>query len=419
MKSKIIIIFPSIILLLLLLTLYNKLATKDVTLNFYTHDSEIIDQIIDDFEKEHSNIKIEKKIIPPNTNRLEFITNALNNDDIQIDIIDTDIIWVYNLAKNNLITPLDNYFSNKELNDFLSSAINGNIIDNQIYGIPYRTDTGILYYRKDLLKKYNQNIPKTYDDLIKTYNHISSKEEIYGFGGSWQSYEGLTCNALELLWSFGGEINLSEEDINNHTIINTKDNEKAFKEIKNLIDKKITHPDILEFYSGDLREEFIKGNLLFMRDWPAGWNKIQNDELSILKDKVGISYLPLGIIHGNNSGTLGGWQLTIAKKSKNHSESANFIKFFTNYNNSKKLILENSYLPARKNLYFDSDIINTMPFIKRNIDLFNNSKHRPFIKEYPAFSKVLIENLTLYLKNEITLKFFLENTEQKLTDIIK
>jgi maltose-binding protein MalE len=95
------------------------------------------------------------------------------------------------------------------------------------------------------------------------------------------------------------------------------------------------------------------------------------------------------------------------------------IKFFTNYNNSKKLILENSYLPARKNLYFDSDIINTMPFIKRNIDLFNNSKHRPFIKEYPAFSKVLIENLTLYLKNEITLKFFLENTEQKLTDIIK
>jgi ABC-type glycerol-3-phosphate transport system substrate-binding protein len=309
MKSKIIIIFPSIILLLLLLTLYNKLATKDVTLNFYTHDSEIIDQIIDDFEKEHSNIKIEKKIIPPNTNRLEFITNALNNDDIQIDIIDTDIIWVYNLAKNNLITPLDNYFSNKELNDFLSSAINGNIIDNQIYGIPYRTDTGILYYRKDLLKKYNQNIPKTYDDLIKTYNHISSKEEIYGFGGSWQSYEGLTCNALELLWSFGGEINLSEEDINNHTIINTKDNEKAFKEIKNLIDKKITHPDILEFYSGDLREEFIKGNLLFMRDWPAGWNKIQNDELSILKDKVGISYLPLGIIHGNNSGTLGGWPL--------------------------------------------------------------------------------------------------------------
>jgi ABC-type glycerol-3-phosphate transport system substrate-binding protein len=229
----------------------------------------------------------------------------------------------------------------------------------------------------------------------------------------------LTCNALELLWSFGGEINLSETAINNNKIINTQENAIAFKNIKNLVDSGITHPDILEFYSGELREEFIKGNLLFMRDWPAGWNVAQNDKSSVVKDKVGISFLPLGSLEGNNYGTLGGWQLMVASKSKYPSESVDFIKFFTNSENSKKLILETTYLPARKNSYFDSDIINTMPFIKRRINLFNNSKHRPFIKEYPLFSNILIKNLTAYLKNDISLNDFLENTEEEFSTIKK
>ena len=75
---------------------------------------------------------------------------------------------------------------------------------------------------------------------------------------------------------------------------------------------------------------------------------------------------------------------------------------------------QTSVIPDKKTL--EMQIQHRFGLIKDNG--INNSLYSVteliFIKEYPAFSKVLIENLTLYLKNEITLKFFLENTEQKL-----
>lgn len=414
MKYKQIIISFFLILLISLTFLFIK-KNKVKELNFYTHDNNVIDEIIKKFEKENKNIKINKVVIPDHENRLEFIIKALKDENKRIDIIDSDIIWIYNLAKNKYIIPLDNYFSNKFLTRFLSSSINGNIINSKIYAIPYRTDTGIFYYRKDLLNKYNQKVPKTFDEMIETYNIISEHEDIYGYGGSWQNYEGLTCNGLELIWSFGGNININS----NNNIIDTKENKLALEKIKELVDTKFTHPNILNFYSGDLRKEFIKGNILFMRDWPTGWDKIQNDPDSKVKGKVEIGTLPLGLSYGSNNGALGGWQLCVANKSKYKDEGVKFINFFINHKNNKKLIIENSYIPTKKVLYYDSDVIKTIPFIKRNIHIFNNARHRPFIKEYNQFSSIFSNNLTLYLKNDISLDDFLSESEEEISNLLK
>lgn len=413
MKSKLTIFSFLLILSIGLMTFIIKKNTVK-ELNFYTHNDKVIDEIIENFEKENKNIKINKIPIPDHEDRLEFILKALNDDDGNVDIIDADIIWIYNLAKNKHIIPLDNYFSNKSLTRFLSSSINGNIIDSKIFAIPYRTDTGIFYYRKDLLNKYNQKVPTTFDEMLKTYKIISKHENIYGYAGSWENYEGLTCNGLELLWSFGGNLNLD----GSKNIINTKKNEIAFKKMKNLIDTKFTHPNILNFYSGDLRDEFIKGNILFMRDWPTGWNAIQNEPNSKVKDKVEISTLPLGAASGSNNGALGGWQLSVANKSQYKDESVEFIKFFINHKNNKELILEKSYVPTKKVLFYDSDVIKNIPFIKKNIHIFNNARHRPFIKEYNQFSSIFSSYLTRYLKNEITLDTFLSEIEEKLKKLL-
>jgi len=370
MKNKnTIFVIAGILLIISTTFLLYKKNNKQIVLSFYTHDDETVNYIINKFEEENKNITIDKVIIPLHENRLSFVKDALTDPSIQVDIIDSDIIWVYDLVANDLLSPLDTYFSTEELGDFLKSSINGNIINKQLYGIPYRTDTGILYYRKDLLQKYNQKVPKTFDELIKSYKIISESEDIYGYAGSWKNYEGMSCNIQELLWTFGGNINFDENSIKNNQIINTKENIQAFKKIKSLVDNGITHPNILDFYSGDLRKEFIKGNLLFMRDWPAGWNEISNNELSVVKDKVGISYLPYGSINGKNSGVLGGWQLMMANKSEHKEESIKFIRFFTNYENTKKIAIERTYLPVLVDQYFDADIIEAMPFIKKNVEL--------------------------------------------------
>jgi ABC-type glycerol-3-phosphate transport system substrate-binding protein len=407
-----------VIIVLGLLTvgyLTNKEA-QTVELHFYSHDNPVSQEIIERFEKEHPNISIIRVDIPKHENRLDFIEKAIEDPTKQVDLIDSDIVWTYTLAKNNHVAALDEYFTNAELNNFFPSALQGNIIDDKLYGIPYRTDTGILYYRKDLLNQYNQKIPKTYKELIQIYETISKDEDIYGFAGSWYPYEGLTCNAMELLWSYGGHLNTDPGHDTN--IIDTDENRYAFKRMKTLVEDGITHPDIFDFKSSNLREAFINGDLLFMRDWPTGWHKIEESGKLSIQDQVGITYLPLGKPNGDNSGALGGWQLMVTESSQHKEESIQFIKFFTNYENNKELILGMSYLPVRNDLYSDSEIISEIPFIKRNVKLFSNARHRPFHEDYVNFSQIYIENISEYLKGEVSLDEFLETTESKMQSII-
>ena len=415
MKIKRIIVLIIALSLLSVGYLSNKKAQK-VELHFYSHANPVTDEIVKAFEAENPNIDIIKVDIPKHEDRLTFIQKAIENPEKEVDIIDSDIVWTYTLAKNNHVTAIDSHFTNAELNNFFSSALQGNIIDDKLYGIPYRTDTGILYYRKDLLNQYNQKVPTTYKELIAVYENISEQEDIYGLAGSWYPYEGLTCNAMELLWTYGGQINTENNREGN--IIDTEENRYAFKEMKTLVDKGITHPDIFELKSKQLREEFFAGNLLFMRDWPAGWHKIVESGKLDIEDQVGITYLPLGQPNGDNSGALGGWQLMVSETSKDKEESINFIKFFTNYENSKKLILGMSYLPVRNDLYNDSKIISEMPFIKRNSKLFSNARHRPFHENYVEFSQIYIDQVSKYLKGELSLDDFLATTESEMQSIM-
>src|SRR5690606_25859027 len=76
--------------------------------------------------------------------------------------------------------------------------------------LPFYTDAPALFYRKDLLEKYNKQVPKTWDEMTATAKEIMDKEraegksDLWGFVFQGNAYEGLTCNALEWIKSSGG-----------------------------------------------------------------------------------------------------------------------------------------------------------------------------------------------------------------------
>lgn len=96
--------------------------------------------------------------------------------------------------------PLDEHVS-KGLEKFLPESVNANLYMGQLWGLPYRIDAGMLYYRKDLLEKYNKNVPMTWDELAEAPIYIMEREDnIKGFGASWDEFEGLTaeCTGIYL-----------------------------------------------------------------------------------------------------------------------------------------------------------------------------------------------------------------------------
>ena len=81
-----------------------------------------------------------------------------------IDVIGADVIWPVQFAAQGWIQDLSDSFPGSEQQKFLPGPVQANVYENTIYGIPWFTDAGLLYYRSDLLEQAGFSAPpKTWD----------------------------------------------------------------------------------------------------------------------------------------------------------------------------------------------------------------------------------------------------------------
>lgn len=302
--------------------------------------------------------------MPSNTDKkLEILLYALNKKDSSIDLFDADITWPAILVNQNLVAPLNNYITTAESDLWIDSAVSANTINNNIYGVPYRLDAGMLYYRKDLLSKYNFSVPRTWDELINISKYIMKKEpNMYGYAGSWKAFEGLTCNLLEFLWSFDGRLFSKKNEL----ILSSSNNLKAITTMVNFRNKHhITPKDILNYSSGDARKLFNSGHLVFLRDWSSEWSKSQDPNTSQVINKIDIANIPNSIYNETTPSVIGGWQIMVSNYSNHKKEAALFAKYraseYPQILSAKNL----SHLPTLKSLYKNESVLKELPFLKK------------------------------------------------------
>lgn len=363
---------------------------EEIVLNYYSHGIENGTrlEIIKEFEKLNPGIKVNLVELPQDTNKkLQTINTILQSKDSSMDVFDADVIWPPIFASAGWVLPLEDYISEEDKKDFLPGPMNAVTYKGHIWGVPYRTDAGMLYYRKDLLEKYKKPVPQTWDELIETAKYIMNREEgMKGLAGSWAQYEGLTCNLMEFVWSYGGRV-FDEEG---RVVYNSPETIKAVKTMTDMIRKHDIMPEgIVNFYSGDARAPFFSGKLVFLRDWPSGWRKSQDPEKSKVVGKVGIAPLPKGAPEGRSYSTLGGWQVMVSKYTKHKEAAIKFALFRASKIAQKMAALGLSHIPSRKSLYKDEDILKAMPFIEYMYPAFINAYPRPKTPFYAEVSNVL------------------------------
>lgn len=393
MKNKPIIVIASIILVIILVNVFY-FTNQTVTLNFYSHPDKngAIRESILKFEETNPKIRVNLVELPDNTNeKYELISSKLALKDGSVDIIDSDVTWPAIFVNSDWIEPLDKYFSKEELSQHFQSSIEAAKIDNKLYGIPYRYDSGLIFYRKDLLDKYGFKAPQSFNELLAISKSICANEkDLYGYAGSWKNFEGLTCNFIELLWAYNSDLTIKE---NGSVSIDQKEVYNTVKLMSDLIYKyKITPASSADFSSGDVRKLFAEGKLLFMRDWPAGWAVINAPD-SKVRTLVGVMPIPKMNENQSSPGTYGGWQYMVSKHSKHKSASVKFIKFMTSNEEQMKTFLTYSYLPSKSELYYDPQVQEKIPFAISMADYFNTAKTRPRVENY--------DDITFIIQNEV------------------
>jgi len=293
-----------------------------------------------------------------------------------IDVFNVDIVWPGILG--TFFIDLKEHSKGAEKEHF-EAIIANNTIDGKLVAMPWFTDAGILYYRKDLLEKYKEKVPTTWQELTDTAKKIQDGErkagnkDIWGYVFQGKAYEGLTCNALEWIASFGGGTII---DPDGKITIDNPDATAALELAASWIGT-IAPQGVLNYEEEEARGIFQGGNAVFMRNWPYAYKSAQ-DEKSPIKDKVGVAVLPKGAgANARSASALGGWNLAVSKFSKHPKEAADLVLYLTGPEEQKRRATAGGFQPTIVSLYQDKDVLAANPLFASLAESFKSAVPRP------------------------------------------
>ncbi len=417
---------PFLFLLLLLPIFLSCPSSREekTVINFVTwkpNIPEVWDEIYEIFERENPDIKLIRQIGPHSSTAFhDMLTQKLKNQSTDLDVFLMDVIWPPEFAAAGWAMPLDGFFSKEEREKFLKGAILANTYRGKVYGVPLFIDAGVLYYRKDLLKRYGYQPPETWEDLVEIAEAIVEKEkkrgvEIYGYSGQFKQYEGLVCDMMEFILSNNGWI---IEPSSDQVAIGEPPAVEAVRFVRDRIIGRVAPRGVLTYQEPESLDLFIQGKAVFHRNWPYAWKVSGDPEKSRIAGKVGLVKLP-HFRGGKSYSTLGGWQVGISSYSPNKEAAWRFVRFLTSERVQKLIALRAGKAPTRKPLYTDPDVLKANPHFKEMKEVFLSAYPRPRSPLYPALSNLLQRYLSRVISRpDSDIQRDAEETAGKMREIL-
>lgn len=371
------------------------------------------------YMEKHPNVEVKVLDTPDLAqDRLGLYLQFLEAKSPDVDVYQIDVIWPGDLAEH--FVDLYEYGAKDVVDEHFEAIVQNNTVDGKLVAIPWFTDAGLLYYRTDLLEKYNLGVPKTWDELEEAAKIIQEGErkagnnDFWGFVWQGDAYEGLTCDALEWVASNGGGTIISPDKkitINNPNAVEII--EKAAGWVGTISPEGVTG-----MAEEDARNIWQAGNAAFMRNWPYAYS-LGNADDSPIKGKFDVAPLPAGK-SGNGAATLGGWQLAVSKYSENPEVAADVALYLASYEAQKMRAVEGSMNPTIKALYQDEEVLEASPFMGSLYDVFTNAVARPSTATAPNYNNVstkFFQAVYSVLTGEKDAQTALEELELDLQDL--
>ena len=278
------------------------------------------------------------------------------------------------------------------IDQFVPAAVESQTVDGKLVALPMFLGAPALYYRKDLLEKYNEPVPTTWDEMTATAQKIMDGERAAGNGDMWgfvfqgAPYEGLTCDGQEWIYSYGGGRIV---ELDGSITINNPEAAEALNMAKSWVGT-IAPPGVLNYMEEDARGVFQSGNAVFMRNWNYAYALADGPD-SPVKGKFDVTTLPVGGEGDSSAATLGGWHLAVSKYSPNPDEAIELVKFLNNFENQKERAIETSRPPTVTAVYDDPEVAEAQPFIPRWKPVVLNALPRPSAATKRKYNEVSSE----------------------------
>ncbi|MFW9904181.1 MAG: extracellular solute-binding protein [Candidatus Thorarchaeota archaeon] len=362
----------------------------------------------------------------------DLLVTELQAQNDSFDVFSMDIFWSPDFAAAGFLEPLDNIFPVSEQEKFLDAPIEAGTFNGSIYGIPWFHDSGLLYYRTDIVEyAFNESIipenrpPQTWAELHDwTLDMLNDPQLVAKYNGSdgilkgfiWQgmTYEGLICDFMEYLGGTGVYSFLnngqSAPQFDNQSV------EDALQFMKSLLDDGVSPPEVVTYHEETSRAVWNAGNAIFHRNWPYTYKlsllstALNGTDTGTNEPLFNVTVMPsqAGAINPRTS-CLGGWQLGLNKFSNYKNEAKQFMSWLTAPEQQKTYLLGNGNLPSREAVYTDSEVLSSeLSYVKDFLPFFQKAIPRPIHPKYENMSQIIQPTLNSYLSGTISLNEAIE-----------
>jgi len=148
-----------------------------------------IAEVVETFNSSQDKIHVTYKELPPPSSSTEVhqgLVQQLARRNGDPDVFTQDIIWIAEFAAAKWALPLDEYFKADAMKDYFPGVVQACTWQGKLTALPWFIDSGMLYYRKDLLDEIGAKAPETWDELIDSAKKLTGSGKAK-FGFLWQA----------------------------------------------------------------------------------------------------------------------------------------------------------------------------------------------------------------------------------------
>lgn len=346
------------VLMLMLLNLGGAALAEPVVITVKVANGydDIYGPMFDVFNEAHDDIQVvmQNRADTTDTEHNAIVT-MLAAGSHETDIMYIDTSWLQELASAGWLLPLDDYLPEDYNDDFAPVCETLTVYEGAQYAVMHGIDLSAIFYRTDLFEAAGLTPPTTWDELMEAGKQLT-QDDTWGYVWQGMQYEGLVCDWIELLHSFGGAIFDNYEALpgQREVTINSPEAVRATQYLYDLIcDAKISPEGVLSYNEGASSDVFLAGNAAMLRNWgttPAALNKSET-----VKDVWGMVQLPSG---ENGSRTCaGGWCYAVNAFTPDREAAVTVLQWLSSYDYMLDNLLLRNVQPPRQSVYEAEEVV--------------------------------------------------------------
>jgi multiple sugar transport system substrate-binding protein len=380
---------------------------------------ETIATVVEAFNSSQNKIHVTYNELPPPSSSTEVhqaLVQQLARRNGNPDVFTQDIIWIAEFAAAKWALPLDEYFNAEVMKEYFPGVVQACTWQGKLTALPWFIDSGMLYYRKDLLEEIGAQAPETWDELIDSSKKLTSSGKAK-FGFLWQAKQAevLVCDLVSFIGSNDGAI--LQPDGKTVSIADDAAVE-AVQLMHDLIKKyQITPEDVLSWDEEPSRRPFTSGQAAFLRNWSYVFKVAQDTTESTVVDKVGVKPLP-HFPNKKSAACLGGYQYGVNASSKNKEAAIEFVRWMSSPETQLRFATTLGLCPTRASVLDQPQIAQEQPFMPQLKSVFIGAIPRPVTPKYPQVSLILQSQISKAITTG-DVKGALQSAKEKIQAIVK